>query len=262
MTGRVLVVGTLHVDIHAAVDRVPAVGETATATRFYRTLGGGGAAQARAVRQAGADVALVAAVGDDDAGSWVRDQLTRAGVEPLLQVVAGTATGSRVVMTEGLDREAALLLDSVTERLDSRRALAALEPGDVVLVQLDVPSRVVADLLRDADRRELQVVVNASPFAVLDPDAASVADPFVVGERDAALLADVGLIPESLCVTFARAGAVWNGIRVDGDDLGAPAMVDGGTEAFCGTLAAGLAAGLDRRAALRDAVAASALTDW
>lgn len=262
MTGRVLVVGRLHVVVHAAVDRVPAVGERVTATRFHRAMGGGGIAQAQAVRRAGARVALVAAVGDDDAGSWVGDQLTRAGVQPLLQVVAGTPTGSQVVMTEGLDREAGLVLDSTTERLDSSRALAAVQPGDVLLVQLDVPARTVAAVLREADRRELRVVVNASPFAVLDPDVASVADPFVVGERDAALLADVGLIPASLCVTFGRAGAVWDGLRVDSDDLGTPAPPVGGTEAFCGTLAAGLAAGLDRRSALRQAVAASGLTDW
>ena len=76
------------------------------------------------------------------------------------------------------------------------------------------------------------------------------------------LLGDVGLIPGSLCVTFGRAGAVWDGLRVDSDDLGTPAPPVGGTEAFCGILAAGLAAGLDRRSALRQAVAASGLTDW
>ena len=54
------------------------------------------------------------------------------------------------------------------------------------------------------------------------PQAAALADPFVVGERDAALLADVGLIPGSLCVTFGRAGAVWNGLRIDSENLGSP----------------------------------------
>ncbi|HEU4332404.1 MAG TPA: PfkB family carbohydrate kinase [Lapillicoccus sp.] len=262
MTGQVLVVGSLQVVVHAEVDRVPAVGDAVTATGTRRTVGGRGLDQALAARRAGARVALVASVGDDDAGRWCEDHLASLGVEPRLHVVPGESTATRVVMTAGHERDASLLLHGAAARFDGRAALAAAADGDVVLVQLDVPPPAAADVLREADRRQLRAVVNASPFAVLDPDAAAIADPFVVGERDAALLADVGLMPASLCVTFGRAGAVWDGTRVDSDDLGTPAMPDGGTEAFCGTLAAGLAAGLDRRAALRDAVAASALTDW
>jgi len=262
VSGRVLVVGSLQVVVQADVDRLPTVGSVVVATGTRRTVGGRGVDQAVAARRTGARVVLVAAVGDDDAGRRCEDHLARLGIEPRLQVVPDHATATRVVMTEGPEREASLLLDDATTRLDGRAALGAATDGDVVLVQLDVPATAVADLLREADRRRLRVVVNASPFAVLDPDAASVADPFVVGERDAALLADVGLIPASLCVTFGRAGAVWDGMRVDSDDLGAPAMPDGGTEAFCATLAAGLAAGRERRVALREAVAASALTDW
>jgi ribokinase len=262
MTGSVLVVGSLQVVVHAEVDRVPTVGSAVTATRTRRTVGGRGVDQAVAAHRAGARVALVAAVGGDDAGRWCADHLARLGIEPRLQVAPGEATAVRVVMTEGSARDATLLLDGATVRLDGRAALAAAGASDVVLVQLDVPAPAVADLIREAHRRRLRTVVNASPFAVPEPDAASVADPFVVGERDAALLADGGLIPASLCVTFGRAGAVWDGMRVDSDDLGAPVTADGSTEAFCGTLAAGLAAGLERRTALREAVAASALTDW
>lgn len=261
MTGSVLVVGSVQVVVHAEVDRVPAVGSTVTATRTRRTVGGRGFQQAVAAHRAGARVALVAAVGDDDAGRWCADHLARLGIEPRLQVVPGEASAARVTMTEGPERDATLVIDGATARFDGRSALAAVRPGDVVLVQLDVPAPAVANLIREAERRRLRTVVNATPFALLEPDAASVADPFVVGERDAALLADAGLIPASLCVTFGPAGAVWEGVRVDSDDRGGPAEAEGSTEAFCGTLAAGLAAGLDRRTALREAVAASALTD-
>jgi ribokinase len=256
------VVGSLQVVVRAAVDEVPVVGRAVTATATRRSLGGRGVAQAIAARRAGARVALVAAVGDDDAGRWCEDHVTRLGIEPRLQVVPDETTATRVVMSEGAEREATLVLDGASARFRGGAALAGATKGDVVLVQLDVPTPAVDRLLREADHRRLRVVVNASPFAVLDPDTAALADPFVVGERDAALLADVGLLPASLCVTFGRAGAVWDGVRIDSDDLGAPALADGGTEAFCGTLAAALAAGLDRRAALRAAVAASALTDW
>jgi ribokinase len=260
--GRVLVVGSLHVVVRAEVDAIPTVGRTATAVASRRTVGGRGVAQARAARRAGATVALVAAVGGDEAGRWCGDYLARIGVEPLLQVVEHEQTGTQLVLTEAPDREATLLLDRANTALDGVAALASAEDDEVVLVQLDVPVPVVTALLREADRRRLRAVVNASPFAALDAEAASLADPFVVGERDAALLADVGLIPASLCVTFGRAGAVWDGLRMDRDDVGGPIRGAGGTEVFCGTLAAALAAGQDRQAALRQAVLAAPLTDW
>jgi ribokinase len=170
----------------------------------------------------------------------------------------GTTEGGMTedAMTEGGQEGATLLVRGANTALDGGTALTGVEPDDLVLVQLDLPSLVVAELLREADRRQIRVVVNASPLTTVEPEAAAFADPFVVGERDAALLADVGLIPGSLCVTFGRAGAVWDGLRIDSDNVGAPAMAPGGTEAFCGTLAAALAAGADRASALRAAVAA------
>ncbi len=257
MTGRVVVVGSLYLKVTADVEAIPRAGETARSLRTRRAVAGGGVAQALAVRRAGASVRLVAAIGDDDAGRWCADRLAQDGIEARLQVVAHEQTGNLVVISDGGEETATLLVPGANDVLDCGTALAGTEPDDVVLIQLDVPPAVVAQILREADRRQIRVVVNASPYAGVDPEAAALADPFVVGERDAALLADVGLIPGSLCVTFGRAGAVWNDVRVDSDDLGSPAMAPGGTEAFCGALAAALAAGADRASALRAAVAAA-----
>ena len=255
--GRVIVVGSVQQRVVVDVVQIPAAGETATSLRTRRSLGGRGVLQAVAARRAGADVDVVAAVGDDEMGRWCRDRLVRAGIVPRLQVVVAESTGQAIVAREDGIRDAVVLIPGADAALDSGAALDAAAPDDVVLIQLDLPAAVVADLLRDADRRQLRVVVNASPYATVDPEAAALADPFVVGERDAALLADVGLVPRSLCVTFGRAGAVWDALRVDSDDLGSPAPLPGSTEAFCGTLAAALAAGRDRLEALRSAVAAA-----
>jgi len=255
--GRVVVVGSVQQRVVVDVLRIPVAGETATSLQTRRSLGGRGVLQAVAARRSGAEVAMVAAIGDDETGRWCRERLVRAGIAPRLQVVAAESTGQAIVAREEGDRDAVILIPGADAALDSRTALDDTAPDDVVLIQLDVPPALVADVLREADRRQLRVVVNASPYATVDPEAAALADPFVVGERDAALLADVGVMPRSLCVTFGRAGAVWDGLRMDSDDLGSPALTPGGTEAFCGTLAAALAAGRDRPEALRAAVAAA-----
>ena len=138
---------------------------------------------------------MVAAIGDDETGRWCRDRLVRAGIVPRLQVVAAESTGQAIVARGEGDRDAVILIPGADAALDSRTALDDTAPDDVVLVQLDVPPAVVADVIQEADRRQLRVVVNASPYATVDPEAAALADPFVVGEQDAALLADVGVMP-------------------------------------------------------------------
>ena len=108
-----------------------------------------------------------------------------------------------------------ILIPGADAALDAGTALDDTAPDDVVLIQLDVPPAVVADVLREADRRQLRVVVNASPYATVDPEAAALADPFVVGEQDAALLADVGVMPRSL-LRDLRAGRRGLGRAPDG----------------------------------------------
>ena len=72
-----------------------------------------------------------------------QDHLARLGIEPRLQVVPGEATAVRMVITEGSARDATLVLDGATARLDGRAALAAAGASDVALVQLDVPAHQV-----------------------------------------------------------------------------------------------------------------------
>jgi molybdopterin-containing oxidoreductase family iron-sulfur binding subunit len=74
------------------------------------------------------------------------------------------------------------------------------------------------------------------------------------------LLADSDLLPTSLLVTFGAAGAVWDGLRVEGVVVPEDEVVDtvGAGDAFCGALAAALAAGGDRESALHEAARAGA----
>jgi ribokinase len=225
-------------------------------------IGGPAVEQVRSVRRRGTRVVLVGAVGDDAAGREVADAVAAIGVEPRLQVHARRPTPLGVTARDADGRSSTVVVPGARLALGGHLGFDDLGPEDVVLVAPGLPAAISGSVAGAARRRGARVVVNASPFAEPLPDLLATADPFVVSERDAALLADVGLIPASLCVTFGRAGAVWDGMRVDSDDLGTPLPADGGTEAFCGALAAGLAAGLDRRVAMREAVAASALTDW
>lgn len=260
--GRVVVVGSLNVDLVTHVERLPGPGETVLGEGLRRLAGGKGANQAVAARGAGAVVTLIGAVGDDDAGRSYAARLAALGIEVELAVVEGVPTGHALITVDAAAENAIVVVPGANAALEGHAVTAAesVGRGDVVLLQLEIPLATVAAVARRARDRGARVVLNAAPYAALPADVVALADPFVVNESEAALLADSGLVPTSLLVTFGAAGAAWDEARVDGVGLPPELVVDttGAGDAFCGALAAALASGADRVGALERAAAAGA----
>jgi ribokinase len=179
-----------------------------------------------------------------------------------VRVVAGESTGQAWVTVDGAGENAIVVVPGANARVTAGDLgpLDGLGPGDVLLVQLEVPLRVVADAARRARSRGARVVVNAAPYAALPHDVAALADPVVVNEHEALSLADSGTVPGSLLVTFGGEGCSWDGVEFPGARVEAQHVLDttGAGDAFCGALAAALAEGHERAEAVRRATAAGA----
>jgi len=261
--GRVVVVGSLNIDLVTRVERHPRPGETLMGEGLERLAGGKGANQAVAARLAGADVAMVGCVGDDDGGVAYVARLSALGIDCSgVRTVAGTPTGHALVTVDAAGENAIVVVPGANETV-SAADLAPLErlgPGDVLLAQMEVPAAVTAQAVRRAVGRGARAVLNLAPYAGLPPDVVAAADPVVVNEHEALQLADAGMVPTTMVVTFGAAGASWDGLRDTGPQVPAADVVDttGAGDAFCGALAAALAGGADRRTALESALAAGA----
>jgi ribokinase len=259
--GRVVVVGSLNVDLVTRVDRHPRPGETVLAQGDpARFAGGKGGNQAMSARDAGAQVRMVGAVGDDDAGLAYLERLRTRGIDVSgVEILPGRATGQAWITVDEAGENVIVVVPGTNAEVDVRD-LSGLRPQDVLLVQLEVPLPVVARAARAAHRRGARVVVNAAPYATLPHDVVVLADPLVVNEHEAMQLADSGALPASLLVTFGAAGCSWDGERYDGEPVDPADVVDstGAGDAFCGALASALAAGADRAEAVRLAGAAGA----
>ena len=262
--GRVVVLGSLNVDLVTDVERHPRPGETVLATGPVRRFAGGkGGNQAVAAAEAGARVAMVGAVGEDEDGTRYLARLRSRGVDvSAVRVEPGAATGQAWI-TVGADSENAIVVipgANADLTLEDLEPVSDLGPGDVLLVQLEVPMPVVAAAARRAHGRGARVVVNAAPYAALPHDVAALADPLVVNEHEALALADSDVVPGSVLVTFGGEGCSWDGERFDGVAVPLERVVDttGAGDAFCGALAAALATGADRAEAIRAAAEAGA----
>ena len=78
--GRVFVAGSINMDVVATAGRHPKVGETVAGDAVHYFPGGKGANQAVACARLGADVTLIAAVGDDSFAEEALVGLREAGV--------------------------------------------------------------------------------------------------------------------------------------------------------------------------------------
>lgn len=262
--GRVVVLGSINVDLVLGVTRRPGAGETVGDATLERHAGGKGANQALAAARAGAEVALVGRVGEDEAGTSRLAELEREGVDVARVRRCAAPTGTAVI-TLTPDGENAIVVvpgaNGCVGPLDVEDAAPVLREADVLVLQLEIPSVAVTSALTRVAPTTL-VVLNAAPARSLDSAVYERLDVLVVNESEAgtlcgttvrgaetagaaaALLAGFGA--RAVVVTLGAAGAL---VHEAGEDVlvaAPPALaVDttGAGDAFVGALAARLAVG-------------------
>jgi ribokinase len=255
---RLVVVGSVNLDLVARVNRLPAGGDTITAADYRRVPGGKGANQALAARRLGADVALLAAVGEDEAAGEALALLAADGVDLTgIRRVDGP-TGVALITVDDAGENTIVVVPGANGRL-------AVDPvelagADAVLCQLEVPMRTVATAAA-ATRSGALFCLNAAPPAEVPVEVLDRADLVVANRTEFAAVA--GLDRAALvAVTAGADGAVLRAGGREAARAAAPAVtaVDGtgAGDAFTGALVVSLLAGLDRDAALRRACLAGA----
>src|SRR5437879_5831328 len=104
MGGRVVVLGSVNLDVVTELAALPAAGQTVTALRVRRNVGGKGANQAVAAHLLGADVTFIGRVGDDPDSSRLREGLAAMGLgTAAVRTVAGQAAGSAYIAVAGAE---------------------------------------------------------------------------------------------------------------------------------------------------------------
>ncbi len=263
---RVCVVGSVNSDLLFDVPVLPQPGETVLASAMQTQPGGKGANQAVAAARAGADVTLVAAVGDDGAGRTLLAHLSANGVsvDGVVTLPVPSGTAAVLVGTSGGSAAENMIVVAPGANahltLDSQRVRDIVADSDVLLLQLEIPVATALAAARQAREAGATVILNASPTGT-DEGAlaglAEVVDVVVVNEREAA--AWRWPVPH-LVTTLGSRGAVYAGPDTS-FEVPAPAVeaVDttGAGDVFAGVLAAGWPA--DHHHALRRACSAGAL---
>ncbi|MCV7173215.1 ribokinase [Mycobacterium manitobense] len=262
MTTRVCVVGSVNADVTYRVSALPRPGQTVLASSTSSAPGGKGANQAVAAARAGAEVALVAALGDDAAAQSLRSHLRGNGVALDGVVTVPGPSGSAVIMVDAAAENSIVVAPGANAalRVDSAAVRDVIATAEVLLLQLEIPVQTAVDAARLGRDTGAVVIVNASPAGAKAHELlalSELADVVVVNEAEAA---DWHWPVPHLVITRGARGASYLG---DGErfDVPAPAVraVDttGAGDVFAGVLAADWLRG--HETALRRACVAGAL---
>ncbi|MFN7054841.1 ribokinase [Hyphomonas sp.] len=256
----ITVVGSVNLDIVATGKDLPRPGETVTGARLARHPGGKGANQALAARRLGADVRLIAAVGDDDMAEEALKLLRAGGVDlAATQFVNGETTGVALIAVAASGENQIIVCPGANAVL----APADLE-GESIEHMMGVLEVSPAALLAAARCATGFVALNLAPALPVTGELLQRADLLIVNETEAewygTALHDSGAM---VAVSLGAEGAqLWKDGRVIASAT--PPRVDvidttGAGDTFCAALTTALIEGMPADAALSFAVAAGAL---
>lgn len=277
---KLVVIGSLNMDIVVETSRYPGVGETIMGERIRFIPGGKGANQAVAGARMGAETAMIGAVGEDAFGEELVRSLQEAGVDTSgIKRVPGEATGvASIYVAEG-DNSIVVIpgANHHVEPADIDRCSDKLLEADIVLLQLEIPVETVLYAARKAKSFGKRVVLNPAPaqplpagiFGLIDyltPNRSELAG-YVGGNADEALkpamkrMRQMGV--SHIITTLGAAGSAY--LTADGELRTIPGykvpVVDttGAGDCFNAGIAMSLASGRSLEEAIHFASAASAL---
>ncbi len=282
MGPKIVVVGSVNMDLIVKLKKLPVVGETVIGGTFKMSPGGKGANQAVAAAKLGAEAYFIGRIGSDDFGKALMENFKRNGVNAEYVIVDRDAhTGVALIMVDQAGKNLIAVASGANSRCsveDVDKARDLIEKASVVLLQLEIPVEVVQHAAFLARRAGAKVILNPAPARTLPKSLFELVDVIVPNEVEAEVLTGISVKDlnsareageklqrygtEAVVVTLGERGAfildkegyeLVQGFKVEAVDT------TGAGDAFCGALAFALASGKSLKEAVFIANCAGAL---
>jgi ribokinase len=192
LPAHIVVVGSANIDLTTFTDEFPRPGETIFGREFHLGFGGKGANQAAAARLCGAEVSMIARVGDDLFGSASLKNFASIGIDTShVRITPGVSSGVAPIFVDSSGQNRILVVKGANDRLlpsDVEAAGELLERADMIVLQLEIPLETVCYTLRWARARGIRTILNPAPGQPIDLSEAGQADYVIPNESEAEAL--------------------------------------------------------------------------
>jgi ribokinase len=271
--GRVVVAGSINMDVVATAERHPRIGETVAGHAVLYFPGGKGANQAVAAAKLGAPTTLIGRIGKDAFGDQLRAFLAAQGLDlSLVQETPEAHTGTAVITTANADNTIVVVPGANAFVSAADVASATLAKADIAVSQFEIPIPTIRAFFERARAAGATTILNPAPAVEFDRSLLGLVDILILNETELGLLAQTRLgetddparfieairslqmgRDKIICVTLGKRGVL---ALVKGEPLivagNAVKAVDttGAGDCFVGAVAAQLAGGRPIRDAL------------
>jgi ribokinase len=282
-TPRIAVIGSANVDLTTFADKFPRPGETIFGQRFDLGFGGKGANQAVAARLCGAEVLMLAKVGNDLFGEATIKNFAALGIDTTyVNIVDGVSSGVAPIFVEPGGQNRIIVVKGANDTLrpaDIDAAADALKSVDTLVLQFEIPLETIYYAVAFAHKNNIRCIVNPAPAQPADLQALSAASYFIPNESEAETITGLpvhsldearqcaaALLQKGFAKVILTLGSRGSLLAAqDGSELFAPFAVTpfdttGAGDAFIGSFATFVAEGHAEREALTRANLYAALS--
>lgn len=165
---KVVVIGSSNTDMVVRSENLPRPGETVLGGDFMMAGGGKGANQAVAVARMGHPVLFTAAVGKDIFGEEAVARYKEYGIDTSYVVRKDCPSGVALILVDSAAQNSISVALGANNELtpeDVMPVLNTIQPGDIVLLQLEIPMATVEACVDIAAAKGALVVLNPAPAA-------------------------------------------------------------------------------------------------
>ncbi len=195
---KILVIGSLNMDIVTKVNKTPKVGETVSGMGLVNNPGGKGANQGVALGKLGADVTMIGKVGSDSYGEKLKRNLQDMNVIDKVEVVSGVSTGTAFIMlNEDGDNSIVVIEGANGELLPNEVNESWFDDIDFVVTQNEIREETVYKILEMAKKLEKTTFLNLAPARKIEDKYLKMIDYLIVNETEFEVVSDIPYNEES-----------------------------------------------------------------
>ena len=208
---RILVFGSLNIDLVQRVPRLPRAGETLQGSSVETYIGGKGANQACAATKLSGNVQMLGKVGSDVFAPRIMRELETAGVRTELIRVSKEPCGTAVIFVLPNGDNTIVISAGANADIPATFAhdvLEKMQPGDLLLCQLETPIEAVSSALQLAHAKGLITILDPAPAQQLPEELLSCVTILTPNQTETAILLADSEVPENFTTASSAARAL------------------------------------------------------
>lgn len=219
---KIVVIGSINVDLVFISDIRPKAGETVLGNDFRTVAGGKGANQAVAAAKLGADVTMIGCIGDDSNGEFSLNNFKSLNVDTsCINKIKDTPTGVANIIVADNDNSIIVVAGAnykLNKELIDRYKKEILE-ADLVMLQLEIPMDTVDYIINLCYENNIKTILNPAPAVKLSKELIEKATYITPNEHECKIILDEDLnadietilkrYPNKLIMTIGEKGVMY-----------------------------------------------------